>query len=376
MTHRNTMDAIPSQVVVIGAGPAGTAAAIHLGQLGVRDVVLVDRHDFPRDKTCGSGVSPKGIDVLKTLGVWEHVTPHAYWIRGLRLVTPGDREVYMSGGDAAAAIICCRRILDNLLLQRALSFGTRFIPHFEANELVFEGSRVAGIAARDGRVIRATYTIVANGAHSRLAVNQKPKRMMQAIMGWWEQVPFKSNHVEMVFDKMVAPCYGWLFPESETRVNIGICYEDESHSKNGRTLFRQFLDKHYRARLAGAIQAGDFKGHPISYSYRISELHSPGRLIIGEAGRMTHPATAEGIYQGMRSGMIAAEAVRDVVQGIKNEQNSWAGYEAGCRHAFAASFWSARLWRRAVRSPLLDLLVTLGERPIVKTGLAKLMAQM
>jgi 2-polyprenyl-6-methoxyphenol hydroxylase-like FAD-dependent oxidoreductase len=66
---------VNSQVVVIGAGPAGTAAAIHLGQLGVRDVVLVDRHDFPREKTCGSGVSPKGIDVLKALGVWENVTP-------------------------------------------------------------------------------------------------------------------------------------------------------------------------------------------------------------------------------------------------------------------------------------------------------------
>src|SRR5215831_8796124 len=131
MTRSDQPNEIDSEVVVIGAGPAGTAASIHLGQLGVRDVVLVDRHDFPRDKTCGSGVSPKGIDVLKTLGVWEHVTPHAYWIRGLRLVTPGDREVYMSGGDAAAAIICCRRILDNLLLQGALSFGTRFIPYFE-----------------------------------------------------------------------------------------------------------------------------------------------------------------------------------------------------------------------------------------------------
>jgi flavin-dependent dehydrogenase len=65
MTYANTRDAINSQVAVIGAGPAGAAASIHLGQLGVRDVVLVDRHDFPRDKTCGSGVSPKGIDVLK-----------------------------------------------------------------------------------------------------------------------------------------------------------------------------------------------------------------------------------------------------------------------------------------------------------------------
>src|SRR5262245_21895970 len=127
MTHAATPDAIHSQVVVIGAGPAGTAAAIHLGQLGVRDVVLVDRHDFPRDKTCGSGVSPKGIEVLKSLGVWDQVAPQSYRIQGLRLVTPGDREVYISGGDAAAAIICCRRILDHLLLQRAVSLGTRVI---------------------------------------------------------------------------------------------------------------------------------------------------------------------------------------------------------------------------------------------------------
>src|SRR5437667_3083721 len=101
-----------TDVLIIGAGPAGTAAAIRLGQLGVRNVVLVDRHDFPRDKTCGSGVSPKGLQILKALGVWERIASEAYWIRGLRLVTPNDYEVYISGGDAASAIICCRRTLD------------------------------------------------------------------------------------------------------------------------------------------------------------------------------------------------------------------------------------------------------------------------
>src|SRR6476620_11007592 len=106
---------IQADVAIVGAGPAGTAAALHLGRLGVKNVVLFDRHDFPRDKTCGSGVSPKGIEVLKDLGVWKDVERSAYWIKGLRLVTPGDREAYLSGGDAAAAIICCRRTLDHLL---------------------------------------------------------------------------------------------------------------------------------------------------------------------------------------------------------------------------------------------------------------------
>src|SRR2546426_12461546 len=110
---------IEAQVAIIGAGPAGTAAAAHLGQLGVRDVVLVDRADFPRDKTCGSGVSPRGIRTLRELGVWDAIEPHAYRVTGLRLVTPGDREVVVSGGEAAAAGGCLRRPADHPLPRAA-----------------------------------------------------------------------------------------------------------------------------------------------------------------------------------------------------------------------------------------------------------------
>src|SRR5438128_8052817 len=99
MAQNNSADIVHADVAIIGAGPAGTATAIHLGQLGVRNVVLVDRHDFPRDKTCGSGISPKGIKTLTALGVWRAVEPLAYRITGLRVVTPGGREAYVSGGE-------------------------------------------------------------------------------------------------------------------------------------------------------------------------------------------------------------------------------------------------------------------------------------
>ena len=370
------MSQVDADVAIIGAGPAGTAAAIHLAHIGVQNVVLVDRYDFPRDKTCGSGVSPKGMEVLKELRVWEQVKPQAYSIKGLRLVTAKDHEIFLSGGESAAAIICCRRTLDHLLLSEATRSGVRFIPNFDVEGLLNSSGRVVGFHGRDGRRVQAKYTIVANGAHSRLAVNPSPKQMMQAIMGWWDHVPFEANHVEMVFDKMVVPCYGWLFPESSTRVNIGICYEDENHTKNARALFSQFLQKHYRARLAGAVQVGDWKGHPISYSYKVGQLHSPGRIIIGEAGRMTHPATAEGIYQGMRSGIIAAEVLKKVLAGSISDEKAGATYEAQCRRAFGLSFSSAKLWRRLVTSSMLDRIVAFSERPMMKTALGKLMAQM
>ena len=367
---------VQTDVLIIGAGPAGSAAAIHLGQLGVRNVIIVDRQEFPRHKTCGSGISPKGIEILKALGVWNAVTREAYSIKGLRLVTPRNAEVFISGREDTVAIICPRSILDDCLLKHALSFGVQFMPGFEAKSLIYDGVRVAGVEARDGRSLRAKYTIVANGAHSRFSLESAGKRTLQGIMGWWENVPFTPNHVEMIFDEALVPHYGWLFPESASRVNIGICYEDPHHTKNAKTLFDRFLRKYYPARLADAVQVERWKGHPISYSYRVGKLQSPGRLIAGEAGRLAHPATGEGIYQGMHSGIMAADAVSDVLCNGRDERESWARYEARCRRAFRMSFWSAKIWRAAVKSPVLDMAVGLGQRPGVKRTIGKIMSEM
>lgn len=366
---------IEASVAIVGAGPAGTAAAARLGQLGVKDVVLVDRADFPRDKTCGSGISSKGIKVLQDLGVWDQIEPHAYPITGLRLVTPGGKESFQSAGDEAQAVICYRRILDHAILKAAEARGVRFLPFFAATETIEEGGRTRGFVARDGREVRARYTLVAGGSHCRVGVKPRAtRRVIQAIMGWWDDVPYTPHHVEMIFDKMVAPYYGWLFPETERRVNIGITYEDDAHEKNARQLFARFLDKHYGDRLRGATQVGGFKGHPVVYSYDIGELTAPGKLVVGEAGLMTHPATAEGIYQGMKSGTMAAEAVADVLAGKQSEAHALGTYEARCRRTFQASFLAGRLFRRAVRTPVMDWAVGFGENKLVKSGTAKIMA--
>ncbi|UJR78355.1 NAD(P)/FAD-dependent oxidoreductase [Sandaracinus amylolyticus] len=372
-------ETIDANVVILGAGPAGTAAAAHLGTLGVRNVVLVDKHDFPRDKTCGSGVSPKGIETLKQLGVWHEVEPHGYWIKGIRLVTPGGYDSTQSAGDVGAAIVCQRRVLDHVLLKKAVSRGTRFVPDFHVTEALEENGRVVGVRAADGREVRAKYTLVAGGSHCRVGLpEQRPRKVIQAIMGWWDDVPFKAHHVEMVFDRMVEPYYGWLFPEGERRVNIGITYEDgeNGEKKNARQLFTEFLDKHYRERLKGATQIGGWKGHPVVWSFDIEKLTAPGRVVIGEAGLMTHPATAEGIYQGMRSGMLGAEAVADVLNGRLSEKDAMRDYERACRATFQLSFWGGGVFRKIVRTDALDWMVKLGDTPMVQSAAARLMAQM
>jgi geranylgeranyl reductase family protein len=369
-------DRIEADVAIVGAGPAGTAAAAHLGRLGVRGVVLLDSHPFPRDKTCGSGVSPKGIEVLRELGVWEDVRRGAYPITGLRLVTPKGHEIELNGGPGAEAIVCLRRTLDHLILQKAQDAGVRFVPHFTANRLLTEGGRVTGVAARDGRKVRAHATVIAGGTHCRLAPEPRPRKIIQAIMGWWEGVPFRDHHVEMVFDPMVLPLYGWLFPEGGNRVNIGIAYEDPEGIKNAREMFRRFLDRHYAKRLAHARPIGGWKGHPIATSYRICGLSSPGCIVVGESGLLTHPATAEGIYQGMRSGMMAAETLRDVLLLGANEAAAFTAYERRCRKTFRASFLGGGLFRLLLRTPALDLLVRASARPLVRRTAARILASL
>jgi menaquinone-9 beta-reductase len=365
-----------ADVAIIGAGPAGTAAAAHLGQLGVKKVVLVDKHDFPRDKTCGSGISPKGIKALKELGVWEEIEREAYPIKGIRLVTPGGRESVQSAGDKGQAIVCNRRIFDHALLKKAVSRGTIFLPHFVAEKVIEEGGRTRGFVARDGRTVTAKYVFVAGGAHCRVGVQPRSSRkIIHAIMGWWEGVPFLPNVLEMAFDKMVAPYYGWLFPENDRVVNIGITYPDDPNRKeNARELFQRFLDAQYKSRLKNATQIGDWKGHPIAYSLKIGELTAPGRFILGESGLMTHPATAEGIYQGMRSGMMAAESVAEILAGRTAEKKALAAYERRCKLTFQMSFWGGEIFRRAIKSPLLDQLIAFSDKPIVKHTAARILA--
>jgi 2-polyprenyl-6-methoxyphenol hydroxylase-like FAD-dependent oxidoreductase len=98
-----TKTVIHADVGIIGAGPAGLATAVHLGQLGIDRVVIVDRAYFPRDKTCGSAISPKGCKILEALGVGPSVTQQSYAIAGMRLVTPRGHDAIMSSPQDVAA---------------------------------------------------------------------------------------------------------------------------------------------------------------------------------------------------------------------------------------------------------------------------------
>jgi geranylgeranyl reductase family protein len=356
-------------VVIVGAGPGGAAAAVALASRGVRDVVLLDKDQFPRDKTCGSGLSPNAVALLDELGIGAEVRRLGYFINAARIVTPGNRAMHFES--AESAIVLLRKHFDNLLVERATSQGVTFRPGFHARELVKENGRAVGVRGKDGEVVRADYVLCADGAHSIFSIDPRPRRTISTLMGWWEGFPIEPNTLEMVFDKNLAPLYGWMFPENDERVNIGICMDGEDASgekttRNVRDVFQRFLDDHYRVRLRGARQIGRLKGHPISYTTWIGHTHAPGVVFLGEAARITHNATGEGIYQAMQSGVYAADAVAKVLSGERSFEAAMREYERACRRRFTASFVVGHAVRALVKTPLLDGIAALYNSPRVR----------
>lgn len=363
-------------VAIVGAGPGGAAAAVALGQLGITNVVLLDREGFPRDKTCGSGLSPNALKLVEHLGIAAKVRELGHAINTVRIVTPGGRELSVSSN--AAAIVLLRRHFDHLLVERAQALGITLRTPFRADSLIEEAGRVVGVKSFEGEEVRARFVLFADGAHSIFSQDPRPKRSIATLMGWWEDFPSAPHTLDMIFDREVSPLYGWMFPETDNRVNIGICVDgqDEDGNKstrNLRAIFEGFLERHYGEKLKRAKQLGKWKGHPIVYTNWVGHMTRPGGLYLGEAARITHNATGEGISQAMESGVFAAEAVANVLKHGAREEKEWSAYVNRHRKRFTSSFVAGHALRAVIASPILDGVADVYNQPTVRKLVVKVL---
>jgi len=348
-----------TEILIVGAGPSGAAAAVQLGQLGVKDVLLVDRDHFPRDKTCGSGLSPAALHLAEELGIGPQLRARANPVVTVRFVTPAGEELRVPAH--SAAVILLRKEFDNLLVERARSLGVRIRGGFRVTEAIEEAGRVVGVRGLDGSEIRARWVLFADGAHTLFSRDDRERRHIDTLMGWWEGPGFEPGRLDMIFDRALSPLYGWLFPETASRVNIGICIDAQDEygrkvPRDLRAVFQSFLERHYPDVLRTAKKVGGWKGHPIVHTTWITNVTRPGALLIGEAARLTHNGTGEGISQAMQSGIYGAAAVARVVRGEATEKVAWRGYVRALRRRFTAGFAGGYVLRDLVASGALDSL--------------------
>lgn len=335
------------KIAIVGAGPAGSTAAMLLAESKQHEVVLLDRDEFPRTKTCGSGLGPRCLSLCKEIGLFDRMSSLALGIRGVRFVGPGGTEAILASNMEAAWIIP-RKTFDAEIAFRAEKSGARFVQGFKAvRALRDETGRIHGVT--DGKTdIEADLTLFCDGAHSRFSIDRRPRHQIATIMGWYEGIPYTPGILEMWFDARVRPWYGWLFPETDNRVNIGICYNPDD-TEDPKKIFAEVVERNVGKRFSGGTQVGKFRGAPIAYTRTVGPVASPGALWVGESARLTNAATGEGISYAMRSAYVASQAI---ARNPRPGQALYADYTEKTTKTFTMPLHSAVGFMNFVNTPI------------------------
>ncbi len=287
-------------VAVVGAGPAGAAAALRILQLAPESrVLLLDAADFPRDKTCGDGIAAPVFDLLEALGV-PGVDALSPPVPRLRLRTPTGRTVDRTC--ARPSRVIPREVFDAALVAAAVQRGAQLRRH-----------RVRALEVRADRVVldgrfAATTVVGADGANSTVrrllgAPPTPPASVAVAIRGYAPTTPDPAA-LTIEYAEGAYPAYAWSFPLADGGANVGYGVFDRRGSAT-----RQELLTTLRKLLPGQEPDPDsVRGHhlPLSTAPR---FQPDGRvLLVGDAAAAINPLTGEGIYDAVASGALAGRA--------------------------------------------------------------------
>ncbi|HSQ72594.1 MAG TPA: FAD-dependent oxidoreductase, partial [Rubrivivax sp.] len=298
-------------VLVVGAGPAGSACAQALARAG-HDVLLVDQNAFPRDKVCGDGLIPDTHAALRLLGVYDEVAALALHVPHVRCVGPRGGYVDVPG----TLSVLPRKQLDHVLVRAAQRAGARLLAPLRFEAPLLDGERVAGGRFRAGDArheIAARWVVLATGAAPQpldaagLCERRTPSGI--ALRGYVRNEAMRGRiaQLQIVWHPRLRGGYGWIFPAPGGRFNIGAGLTD-SHvmQRNGKGRMQDLNLRHMlddfcavyapaRELMAGGELQGDFKGAPLRCSLRGARWSRPGLLVAGEAAGSTYAFSGEGI---------------------------------------------------------------------------------
>ena len=353
--------------VVVGAGPAGCAAAITLTQAG-RSVVVIDKATFPRDKFCGDGLTAGALRHLESLGLDPLEVPSWHRVDDIIVRGPNGREVEfpLPRGQGQFAVVARRIDLDFALVERARQVGATVHDGHAFQSITVERDHVEVIA--DGlEPIRARFAIGADGMWSplRKALGAGPSH----YLGEWHAFrQYFTNVTGAAADKMIVwfepsvlPGYVWSFPLGDGRANVGFGITRDTGTRTS-TMKAQWPEllamPHIAAALgAHAVAESPHRAWPIPARIDKVALTAPRTLFIGDAAAATDVMTGEGIAQALLTGMLAARAVVDGA----TEDIVRARYEQSVERAlFADHQMSVRLQSVLARPRALDAAVRIA----------------
>lgn len=311
---------IKADVVVVGAGPAGSAAAAWAAR-GGRDVLVVDAAQFPRDKSCGDGLTPRAVAELERLGMGPWLDTRIRH-HGLRMSGFGaDVEVRWPGPSfPSTGSAVPRTELDDRIRSVAADDGAKMRLGAKAVGVTHDSrGRVESVQLDDGATIGCAHLIVADGARSTLGrvlgrTWHKETVYGTAIRGYIAtpraDEPWITSHLELRSPEgQVLPGYGWIFPLGNGEVNIGVGALATA-KRPAHAALRPLLSYYTQLRR----EEWGFSGEPraalsalLPMGGAVSGVAGPNWMLVGDAAACVNPLNGEGIDYGLETGRLAAE---------------------------------------------------------------------
>ncbi len=358
-------------VLVIGGGPAGAATGYWLAKAG-HDVCIVERKEFPRDKTCGDGLTPRAVKQLADMGLADRLEQH-HRFKGLRATGHGltlelewpSHPIYPSHG-----YVVRRRDLDAMVADHAVRAGATMRQGTEAMSPLVDRGFVRGATVThkaSGIVtdIRARYVVVADGANSRFGRSLGTTRNRDypqgiAIRSYWESPLHAEPWIESALDVRdrngnVLPGYGWIFPVGDGTVNVGVgllsTFRDYK-SVNTTHLLNEYAataPKYWE--LDAEHPVCEPTGGRLPMGGSVGPKAGPTHLVVGDAAGTINPFNGEGIDYAYETGRLAAGLLSEAI--LSGDAAVLARYPDLLDEEYGQYFKVARLFAKIIGRPAL-----------------------
>jgi geranylgeranyl reductase family protein len=385
-------------VIVVGGGPAGSSAAWRAATLGAR-VLLLDKAEFPRDKPCGDGLTPRAVASIGALGL-ENELKRFNRVERLR-VNGADRTLTFdwpkSDDFPDHGYVVARTDLDELMLRHAQATGAEVREGVSVTGPIVQNGVVRGvIAKRNGKVedLRASVVIAADGASSRVAravgMVQDAKRPMGiAVRAHFQAERPASDddviesYLELRDDEALLPGYGWIFPMGEGRINVGVgilsTYKGwrDVNTAHLMEAFMRALPADWKLPDVSALrQTGQLKGWRLPMGLGVMPPWRPGVMAVGDAAGVVNPFNGEGISEAVESGVLASD-VAIAALGSRGPADL-STYARGLDELWGPYYRLGRTFVRLIGNPrIMRALTTVGMRvPPVMEFAFKLLANL